>query len=97
MCNQFCYGQVKSAYGSGQFKKDLDGALGGETGLVTSNAKSPCRVYLCRVTTGPSVGSQVSIGARPIVVGTHVPKRAGAVLPTAYLARYAAAGERKHE
>ena len=42
-----------------------------ETGLVTSNAKSPPRVYLCRVTTGPSVGSQVSIGARPIVVGTH--------------------------
>ena len=22
--NAFCYGQVKSAYGSGQFKKDLD-------------------------------------------------------------------------
>ncbi|HET6204867.1 MAG TPA: DUF444 family protein [Planctomycetota bacterium] len=26
--NLFCYGQVKSAYGSGQFKKDLDGAFG---------------------------------------------------------------------
>jgi uncharacterized sporulation protein YeaH/YhbH (DUF444 family) len=26
-CNQFCYGQVKSAYGSGQFKKDLDTAF----------------------------------------------------------------------
>src|SRR5712671_5336378 len=25
--NQFCYGQVKSAYGSGQFKKDLDQAF----------------------------------------------------------------------
>ncbi|MGH7150926.1 MAG: DUF444 family protein [Planctomycetota bacterium] len=26
--NLFCYGQVKSAYGSGQFKKDLDAAFG---------------------------------------------------------------------
>ena len=34
--NQFCYGQVKSAHGSGQFKKDLDGALGGEELLVTA-------------------------------------------------------------
>jgi hypothetical protein len=33
--NQFCYGQVKSAHGSGQFKKDLDGALGDEETLVT--------------------------------------------------------------
>jgi sporulation protein YhbH len=36
-CNQFCYGQVKSAYGSGQFKKDLDEALGGEEKLVTTS------------------------------------------------------------
>ncbi len=35
--NQFCYGQVKSAYGSGQFKKDLDAALGDEQRLVTSD------------------------------------------------------------
>jgi len=34
--NQFCYGQVKSAHGSGQFKKDLDGSLGHEETLVTS-------------------------------------------------------------
>jgi len=34
--NQFCYGQVKSAYGSGQFKKDLDGALADEDRLVTT-------------------------------------------------------------
>jgi len=33
--NQFCYGQVKSAYGSGQFKKDLEDALGGEERVVT--------------------------------------------------------------
>ena len=36
-CNQFCYGQVKSAYGSGQFKKDLDEALGSDERLVTSS------------------------------------------------------------
>jgi hypothetical protein len=35
--NQFCYGQVKSAHGSGQFKKDLDGALGDEALLVTAS------------------------------------------------------------
>lgn len=35
--NQFCYGQVKSAYGSGQFKKDLDSALPDEPKLVTSD------------------------------------------------------------
>ena len=34
--NQFCYGQVKSAYGSGQFKKDLDTAFPEETALVTA-------------------------------------------------------------
>lgn len=35
--NQFCYGQVKSAYGSGQFKKDLDLAFGGDERLVTAS------------------------------------------------------------
>ena len=35
--NQFCYGQVKSAHGSGQFKKDLDGSLGDEDILVTAS------------------------------------------------------------
>ncbi|MCB9882884.1 MAG: DUF444 family protein [Planctomycetes bacterium] len=35
--NQFSYGQVKSAYGSGQFKKDLDAALPDEPKLVTSD------------------------------------------------------------
>ena len=34
--NQFCYGQVKSAYGSGQFKKDLDTAFEEEDALVTA-------------------------------------------------------------
>ena len=35
--NQFCYGQVKSAYGSGQFKKDLDEALEDEERVVTTS------------------------------------------------------------
>ncbi len=35
--NQFCYGQVRSAYGSGQFKKDLDFAFGTDPRLVTTN------------------------------------------------------------
>ncbi len=35
--NVFCYGQVKSAYGSGQFKKDLDGRFGDEEKLITSD------------------------------------------------------------
>ena len=33
--NQFCYGQVKSAYGSGQFKKDLDQVLGEDERVIT--------------------------------------------------------------
>jgi uncharacterized protein len=35
--NQFCYGQVKSAYGSGQFKKDLDTAFRGDDKVVTTD------------------------------------------------------------
>ncbi|MBN2490032.1 MAG: DUF444 family protein [Planctomycetes bacterium] len=35
--NQFGYGQVKSAYGTGQFKGDLDAALGQEPKVVTSD------------------------------------------------------------
>jgi hypothetical protein len=41
--NQFRYGQVKSAYGSGQFKKDLDQALGADERLVTSGHSRPRR------------------------------------------------------
>jgi len=36
VANLFCYGQVKSAYGSGQFKKDVDQALGDDDGVITS-------------------------------------------------------------
>lgn len=35
--NQFCYSQVKSAHGSGQFKKDLDVAFDGVDELVTAS------------------------------------------------------------
>jgi uncharacterized sporulation protein YeaH/YhbH (DUF444 family) len=35
-CNLFCYGQVKSAYGSGQFKKDVDQALSGDDRVITA-------------------------------------------------------------
>jgi hypothetical protein len=35
--NVFCYGQVKSAYGSGQFKKDLDQRFGEDPLVVTSD------------------------------------------------------------
>ena len=38
--NQFCYGQVKSAYGSGQFKKDLDTSLGTDDRVVTAAVNS---------------------------------------------------------
>ena len=34
--NQFCYGQVKSAHGSGQFKKDLDNAFPDDESVVTA-------------------------------------------------------------
>jgi hypothetical protein len=37
MCNVFCYGQVKSAYGSGQFKRDLDQGFGADERLITSS------------------------------------------------------------
>jgi hypothetical protein len=38
--NVFCYGQVKSAYGSGQFKKDLDQHFGPDERVITSSIQS---------------------------------------------------------
>ena len=35
--NIFCYGQVRSAYGSGQFKKDLDRAFANDDRIITSD------------------------------------------------------------
>jgi len=37
VCNVFCYGQVKSAYGSGQFKKDLDKVYPDDERVITSD------------------------------------------------------------
>lgn len=36
VANMFCYGQVKSAYGSGQFMKDLGGALSDDTSVISA-------------------------------------------------------------
>jgi hypothetical protein len=36
-CNVFCYGQVRSTYGSGQFKNDLDNAFGDDEHVITSD------------------------------------------------------------
>ncbi len=43
--NIFCYGQVKSAYGSGQFIKDLREELGEDEQLVTSEIKDHDAIY----------------------------------------------------
>ncbi len=37
--NLFCYGQVESPYGSGQFIKDLEQHFGDEEKLITSEIK----------------------------------------------------------
>lgn len=36
ICNVFCYGQVESEYGSGQFLKDLEARFPGNEGLIIS-------------------------------------------------------------
>ena len=43
--NLFAYGQVKSAYGSGQFIKDLKGEFEGDDRLVTSEIKNKEGIY----------------------------------------------------
>ena len=44
--NIFCYGQVKSDYGSGQFKKDLDEHFGREDGrIITSEIRDREGIY----------------------------------------------------
>jgi len=43
--NQFCYGQVESPYGSGQFLKDLNEHLAEDDRLVTSNITSKDKIY----------------------------------------------------
>jgi uncharacterized sporulation protein YeaH/YhbH (DUF444 family) len=43
--NVFCYGQVESPYGSGQFLKDLRDQLGGDDKVLTSEIKDKDSVY----------------------------------------------------
>ncbi len=43
--NQFCYGQVESPYGSGQFLKDLTEHFGEDDRVVTSNITSKDKIY----------------------------------------------------
>ncbi len=43
--NVFCYGQVESPYGSGQFLKDLRGELGEDEKVLTSEIKDKEAVY----------------------------------------------------
>jgi len=43
--NQFCYGQVESPYGSGQFLKDLREHFGSDDRVVISNITSKDKIY----------------------------------------------------
>ncbi|MBI3270728.1 MAG: DUF444 family protein [Planctomycetes bacterium] len=43
--NIFCYGQVKSAYGSGQFKRDLDEHFRSHEKLITSEIRDKEGIY----------------------------------------------------
>ena len=43
--NQFCYGQVRSLYGSGRFAHDLEEYLGGEETLVISEIADRDDIY----------------------------------------------------
>ncbi len=43
--NVFCYGQVKSAYGSGQFKRDLDEEFRDDERIITSEIKDRMGIY----------------------------------------------------
>jgi uncharacterized protein len=44
-CNVFCYGQVKSAYGSGQFIKDLKGTYEEDERIILSSIASREEIY----------------------------------------------------
>ena len=44
-CNLFCYGQVESRYGSGQFIKDLIDAFHDDERIVTSKIESKEAIY----------------------------------------------------
>jgi uncharacterized protein len=42
--NLFCYGQVRSLYGSGEFKRKLDDAMEAEN-LITADIKNKEEIY----------------------------------------------------
>lgn len=44
-CNVFCYGQVKSTYGSGQFKKDMDECFPDDERVITSEIKDKFTIF----------------------------------------------------
>jgi len=43
--NLFCFGQVRSSYGGGRFKTDLEEAFPGEARLVTSEIRDRAEIY----------------------------------------------------
>jgi sporulation protein YhbH len=44
-CNVFCYGQVDSRYGSGQFLKDLEESFKGDERIITSRIENKDAIY----------------------------------------------------
>ena len=44
-CNMFCYGQVESRYGSGQFIKDLKESFKEKEKLITSKIENKEAIY----------------------------------------------------
>jgi uncharacterized sporulation protein YeaH/YhbH (DUF444 family) len=45
VCNVFCYGQVESPYGSGQFIKDIKDTFGEEEKVLTSEIPNKDAIY----------------------------------------------------
>ena len=45
--NLFCYGQVKSAYGSGQYKRDIDASFAGREGFVSAEIQDKSGILDC--------------------------------------------------
>ena len=43
--NLFCFGQVRSSYGGGRFKNDIEDAFPGETKVVTSEIRDKDEIY----------------------------------------------------
>ena len=43
--NLFCFGQVRSSYGGGRFKNDIEDAFPGEPKVVTSEIRDKDEIY----------------------------------------------------